>query len=70
MGWGRLDGWLDLTEWMSGSIICPTAVKSPRGGWIGDNANLMYLMWNLKTTCNYNNWCTHKQVYDIAKCTK
>jgi len=23
--WGRLDGWLDLIGWMSGSIVCPTA---------------------------------------------
>ena len=22
---GRLDGWLDLVGWMSGSIVCPTA---------------------------------------------
>ena len=23
--WGRLDGWLGLVGWMSGSIVCPTA---------------------------------------------
>ena len=25
--WGRLNGWLDHIGWMSGSIICPTAVS-------------------------------------------